>query len=59
MGLDGSALSSYINSKGGGAVYMDDYRKACEYIQYDAKEKDVVLVLGAGSVNTLGAMLTQ
>jgi len=56
-GLDGFDLVNYLNSTGAGALYIDGYRKACEYLQANTTERDVVLVLGAGSVDALGEML--
>lgn len=57
QGLSGADLAAYINARGEGALYLDDYDKVCEYIKATAKERDIVLILGAGSVDGLGDML--
>ncbi len=57
QGLDGSALANYINTRGEGALYLENYEEACKYINSTAKERDIVLVLGAGSIDKLGEML--
>ena len=58
-GVGGDVLAGYINRNGEGALYLQDYESAKKYIQANATSRDIVVVLGAGSVNTLGAMLTQ
>ena len=57
QGMDGSALAHYINARGEGALYLENYQEACDYINGTAKERDIVLVLGAGSIDKLGDML--
>lgn len=59
QGLDGSALVNFLNTRGEGALYMETYEDACDYIKSTAKEKDIVLVLGAGSIEKLGDMLVK
>ncbi len=56
-GIGGDVLARYINKNGDGALYMQDYESARDYIQGNATSRDVVVVLGAGSINKLGAML--
>lgn len=58
-GIGGDGLAKYINKIGEGALYLPDYESARDYIQRNATARDVVIVLGAGSVNKLGAMLTK
>ena len=59
QGLNGSALANYINTYGEGALYLENYEDTCKYINSTAKERDIVLVLGAGSINRLGDMLVK
>ncbi len=59
MGLDGSALASYLNSLGEGVIYLENYEQAREYINATAKERDTVIVLGAGSIDSLGDLLVR
>ena len=58
-GIGGDGLAKYINKIGEGALYLPDYESAKEYIQGSATARDIVVVLGAGSVNALGSMLTK
>lgn len=58
-GIDGSELASYINKTGEGALYIDNYDDACEFIESSCASRDTVVILGAGSVNILGDMLTK
>ena len=58
-GIGGDKLAKYINKMGDGALYLSSYESAKEYIQNNSTAKDIVVVLGAGSVNTLGSMLTK
>ncbi len=58
-GIGGDKLAKYINKNGEGALYLPDYKSAREYVQNNATARDIVVVLGAGSVNTLGSMLTK
>ncbi|MDE6189763.1 MAG: UDP-N-acetylmuramate--L-alanine ligase, partial [Clostridia bacterium] len=57
QGLDGSDLAEYINTHGEGALYLESYEKVCEYVKRNAGERDIVLALGAGSIDKLGDML--
>ncbi len=58
-GLGGDGLARYINKNCEGALYLQDYESAREYVQNNSMARDVVVVLGAGSVNALGEMLTK
>ncbi len=58
-GLGGDGLARYINKNCEGALYLQDYESAREYVQNNSTARDVVVVLGAGSVNALGEMLTK
>ena len=58
-GLGGDGLAGYINKNGEGALYLPDYGSAKAYIRSSATSRDVVIVLGAGSVNVLGGMLCE
>ncbi|MDE6211180.1 MAG: UDP-N-acetylmuramate--L-alanine ligase [Clostridia bacterium] len=58
-GLGGDGLARYINKNGEGALYLQDYESAKEYIQSNSTARDVIVVLGAGSINLLGKMLIE
>ncbi|MDE6869779.1 MAG: UDP-N-acetylmuramate--L-alanine ligase [Clostridia bacterium] len=58
-GLGGDGLARYINKNGEGALYLQDYESAKEYIQSNSTSRDVIVVLGAGSINLLGKMLIE
>ncbi|MDE6472785.1 MAG: UDP-N-acetylmuramate--L-alanine ligase [Clostridia bacterium] len=58
-GIGGDKLAKYINKNGEGTLYLPSYESAREYIQSNTTAKDIVVVLGAGSVNALGLMLTE
>ncbi|MDE5755877.1 MAG: UDP-N-acetylmuramate--L-alanine ligase [Clostridia bacterium] len=58
-GLGGDGLARYINKNGEGALYLQSYEEARQYIQNNSTPRDVVIVLGAGSVNVLGKMLVE
>ncbi|MDE6474256.1 MAG: UDP-N-acetylmuramate--L-alanine ligase [Clostridia bacterium] len=58
-GLGGDGLARYINKNCEGALYLQDYESARQYVQNNSTARDVVVVLGAGSVNALGEMLTK
>lgn len=57
MGLDGNALANYLNARGEGVIYLENYEQAGEYVNQIAKERDIVLVLGAGTIDELGNIL--
>ncbi len=57
MGLDGGALANYLNARGEGVIYLENYEQAGEYVNQIAKERDIVLVLGAGTIDELGNIL--
>ncbi len=57
MGLDGGALANYLNARGEGVIYLENYEQAGDYVNQIAKERDIVLVLGAGTIDELGNIL--
>lgn len=56
-----SSLDLYyaLIKSGRGALYMDSYDKAIEYIESHTAANDMVLVLGAGSIHLLADALTN
>jgi UDP-N-acetylmuramate--alanine ligase len=41
------------------ALYMTDFKEVAEYIRKNAKPKDLVLTLGAGTVTNIGPMIVE
>lgn len=58
MGVGGAELADYINRHGEGALYLDSYDSVQNYIENNCTYRDTVIVLGAGTVDKLGQMLT-
>lgn len=52
-------LVEKINSKGKKAIYMPDFEDVVSYIKENAKENDIVITLGAGTVTQIGPMLVK
>lgn len=59
MGIGGAELADYINRRGEGALYLDSYESVRDYVNGNSTFRDTILVLGAGSVDKLGQMLTN
>ncbi|NLD86654.1 MAG: UDP-N-acetylmuramate--L-alanine ligase [Clostridiales bacterium] len=53
-GIDEHTLANEV-----AGVYLDTFERAEEYIRMNAKEGDLVLILGAGDVEKLSNMLTK
>ncbi|MDP9267556.1 MAG: UDP-N-acetylmuramate--L-alanine ligase [Acidobacteriota bacterium] len=59
-GVTGEALAQHIAQRGGkAAVYQASFADAVEVVAQEAKEGDMVLTLGAGSVSQLGPQLLE
>lgn len=52
-------LVDTINKNGKHALYMPDFQEVAEYIQDNAKPKDIVLTLGAGTITDLGPIIVN
>ena len=52
-------LVEKINYKGKKAIYMPDFEDVVSYIKENAKENDIVITLGAGTVTQIGPMLVK
>lgn len=50
-------LVDKINSNGKKAIYISDFNEVAKYIKENAKPKDLVLTLGAGTVTNIGPMI--
>ena len=48
-----------IKANGHDAIYISDFADIVEYIKKHAKENDIVLTLGAGTVTKIGPMLVE
>ena len=46
-----------INELGKKAIYIPDFEDVVKYIKENAKPKDIVLTLGAGTVTNIGPMI--
>ena len=57
IGISSKDLVDKINSNGKNAVYIPDFIEVVKYIKENAKENDIVLTLGAGTVTNIGPML--
>jgi len=59
-GVSGESLTEAIRAKGGGRVaYAGSMGEAVERLVEDAREGDMILTLGAGSVSQAGPMLLE
>ena len=52
-------LVDKIKANGHDAIYISDFADIVEYIKKHAKENDIVLTLGAGTVTKIGPMLVE
>lgn len=52
-------LVEKINSFGKSAIYIPDFNDITKYIKEHAKQSDIVLTLGAGTVTNIGPMLVE
>ena len=52
-------LVDKIKENGHDAIYISDFSDIVEYIKQNAKENDIVLTLGAGTVTKIGPMLVN
>lgn len=52
-------LVNQINSLGKKAMYISDFSSIVEHVKANAKPKDIVLTLGAGTVTNIGPMLVN
>lgn len=59
IGISSKDLLEKIKSLGKNAVYIPDFNKVVKYIKENAKENDLVLTLGAGTVTEIGAMIVK
>lgn len=57
FGISSKDLVDKINSNGKNAIYMPDFTEVAKYIKENAKPKDLVLTLGAGTVTNIGPMI--
>jgi UDP-N-acetylmuramate--alanine ligase len=58
-GITAEAVAGRIRETGKSAVYARSFHEAVDLVTAEAKEGDMVLTLGAGSVSQLGAMLLE
>ena len=57
VGISSKDLVNKIISNGKKAIYMPDFNEVAKYIKENAKPKDIVLTLGAGTVTNIGPMI--
>lgn len=57
FGISSKDLVDKINLNGKNAIYMPDFTEVAKYIKENAKPKDLVLTLGAGTVTNIGPMI--
>ena len=57
VGISSKDLVDKINKDGKKAIYMPDFNEVAEYIRKNAKPKDLILTLGAGTVTNIGPMI--
>ena len=58
-GITGQALAEKIHAKGERAVYVASFADAVSAVTQAAREGDMVLTLGAGSVSQIGPMILE
>jgi len=59
FGISSEDLVSEIEKIGKKAIYMSDFEDIVQYIKNNAKPKDLVITLGAGTVTDIGPMLVE
>lgn len=59
FGISSKDLVNKIVSNGKKALYMPDFNDVVKYIKENAKPKDLVLTLGAGTVTNIGPMILR
>ena len=52
-------LVNHINTFNDKAIYMNDFQDIANYIRENVKEHDIVLTLGAGSIEKVGKMIVE
>ena len=57
IGISSKDLVDKINELGKKAIYIPDFEDVVKYIKENAKPKDIVLTLGAGTVTNIGPMI--
>ena len=50
-------LSQYFNEKGLPSMYIREFESISDYLRKNVKAKDIVLLLGAGTVNKIADIL--
>jgi UDP-N-acetylmuramate--alanine ligase len=59
-GVSGEALARAIREKGGlDTIYVSSFSEAASSVAAEAKDGDMILTLGAGSVSQLGPMILE
>ena len=59
IGISSNDLLEKIKSLGKDAVYLSDFDEVVKFVKKNAKENDLVLTLGAGTVTEIGPMLVE
>lgn len=59
IGISSKDLLEKIKELGKNAVYISDFNEVVKYIKENAKENDLVLTLGAGTVTEIGPMIVK
>ena len=52
-------LVNHINTFNDKAIYMKDFQDIANYIRENVKEHDIVLILGAGTIEKVGKMIVE
>ncbi len=58
-GVSEEKLAGQINSRGTAALYLDSFEKIAAYLDREAGEGDVVVVMGAGDIPRVTEILTE
>lgn len=59
VNISSQDLVNKIVEKGNSALYIKDFNEVAEFIKANAKPKDLVLTLGAGTVTNIGPMIVK
>ena len=53
LGVSSALLTEKINENGGNATYIPDFGDIADYLRGHAGENDMILIMGAGDINTV------